>query len=91
MIKPILLYGCEILGFGNLDLFERVQLKYLKYTINLKKSTPSFMVYGETGTYLISLDIQETIISFWTKLIPNNQEHYEKNVILNVFNHVYTK
>ena len=27
-IKPILLYGCEIWGFGNLDPIERVQLKF---------------------------------------------------------------
>lgn len=29
MIKPILLYGCEIWGFGNLELLESVQLKFL--------------------------------------------------------------
>ena len=30
LIKPILLYGCEIWAFGNLDIIERVQLKFLK-------------------------------------------------------------
>ena len=44
LIKPILLYGCEIWGFGNLDIIERVQLNFLKLILNLKKSTPSFMV-----------------------------------------------
>ena len=28
MVKPILLYGCEIWGFGNLDIVEKVQLKF---------------------------------------------------------------
>ena len=46
-IKPILLYGCEIWGFGNCDVIERVQLKFYNYIFNLKKSTPSFMVYSE--------------------------------------------
>ena len=27
-IKPILLYGSEIWGFGNIDIIERVQLKF---------------------------------------------------------------
>ena len=26
VIKPILLYGCEVWGYGNLDVIERVQL-----------------------------------------------------------------
>ena len=78
MIKPILLYGCEIWGFGNLELLERVQLKFLKYVLNLKKSTPSFMVYGETGIFPLSLDIQARIVSFWTKLLQNADNNSKK-------------
>ena len=36
LIKPILLYGCEIWDFGNLDIIERVALKFLKLILNLK-------------------------------------------------------
>ena len=68
VIKPILLYGSEIWGFGNLDVLERVQLKFFKQILNLKKSTPSFMVYGELGARPLSIDIQSRMISFWTKL-----------------------
>ena len=68
MIKPILLYGSEIHGFGNIDILERVQLKFLKYILNLKASTPSFMVYGETGVTPLAIDIKTRIISFWTKI-----------------------
>jgi hypothetical protein len=28
MVKPILLYGCEIWGFGNNDVLEKVHLKF---------------------------------------------------------------
>ena len=48
-IKPILLYGCEIWGFGDLRVLEQVQLIFLKFIINIKKSTPNCIVYGETG------------------------------------------
>ena len=71
MIKPILLYGSEIWGTGNCDILERVQLKFLKYTFKLKKSTPSHMVYGELGIMPISTDIKSRVISFWCKLIEN--------------------
>ena len=43
-IKPILLYGCELWGTGNLESIERVQLKFLKQILNLKKKH-SF-IYG---------------------------------------------
>ena len=29
-IKPILLYGCEIWGYGNIDILQQVQLKFIK-------------------------------------------------------------
>ena len=72
-VKPILLYGSEIWGFGNLDILERVQLKFYKYIFNLKRSTPTYMIYGELGITPLSVDIQNKTISFWTKLIENIQ------------------
>ena len=42
--KHILLYGCEIWGSGNLESIERVQLKFLKQILNLKKM--HFFIYG---------------------------------------------
>ena len=47
IVKPVLLYGCEILGYGNLDILKRVQLRFYKYIFNLKNSTQSAMIYGE--------------------------------------------
>ena len=72
LIKPILLYGCEIWAIGNLDIIERVQLKFLKMILNMKKSTPSYMVYGECGAYPLKIDIQARLISFWSNLIEFN-------------------
>lgn len=71
MVKPILLYGAEIWGFGNLDIIERVQLKFLKHILKLKKFTPNYFVYGETGCMPLSLDIEGKIVSFWSKLCIN--------------------
>ena len=49
IIKPILLYGCEVWGFGNCDVIERIQPIFYKYIFNLKISTPSYMIYSELG------------------------------------------
>ena len=45
MIKPILLYGREVWGFSNNDILEKIHLKFCKILLNLKTSTPSYMVY----------------------------------------------
>lgn len=41
-IKPILLYSAEIWVTCNINVIERVQLKFLKYISKLKRSTPSY-------------------------------------------------
>ncbi|MCG8049047.1 MAG: reverse transcriptase family protein [Candidatus Thiodiazotropha endolucinida] len=83
-IKPILLYGCEIWGFGNIDVLERVQLNYFKYLFGLKKSTPSYMIYGELGVMPLYVDIQTRIISFWSKLIEDAENVKLSTTIYNI-------
>ena len=50
-VVPMLLYGSEVWGYENLDVIERVHLKFLKPVLYLKTSTPSYMVYVETGRF----------------------------------------
>ena len=71
MIKPILLYGAEVWGFGNCDVIERIHLKYLKYILKLKKSTPSYMIYGELGILPITLEIRHRVLTYWCKIITD--------------------
>ena len=73
MIKPILLYGCEIWGFGNNDVLEIVHLKFCKMILNFKTSTPNYMIYGELGRYPVEIDIKIIIISFWAKITCGKQ------------------
>ena len=73
MIKPILLYGCEIWGFGNSDVLEKVHLKFCKMILNVKTSTPNNMIHGELSRYPVEIDIKIRIISFWAKIICGKQ------------------
>ena len=37
IVKPILLYGCEVWGVGNNDIVERVHLKFCKIILHVKR------------------------------------------------------
>lgn len=52
---------------------EKVHLKSGKLLLNLKTSTSNCLVYGELGRFLLSIDIKQTMVSYWTKLIPCKQ------------------
>ena len=71
---------------------ERVQLKFLKMILIMKKSTPSYMVYGECGAYPLKIDIQARLISFWNNLIEFNSSRLSTMVysVLHIlFEHDY--
>ena len=62
MIMPIVTYGCEMWGFGNNDIVKKLQLKFYKIVLKLRKSTPSQMVFGEIGKYPIDVYIKNRIM-----------------------------
>ena len=71
MIKPILLYGCEIWGMEDTKAIERVHLKYCKIVLGLSQYTSSCMVYGELGRVPISVSIKTQMIGFWHRLLTS--------------------
>ena len=73
-VKPVLLYCSEIWGMGNCDIIERIQLNFLKHIFNLKRSTPTFMIYGELGITPISVEIKTRAISFWSKIVSGHDQ-----------------
>ena len=91
LVKPILLYGCEIWGFGNIDVIERVQLMFIKRMLNLKNSTPNYMALGELGMMPLKIDIYTRMISYWGKI--NEPELHINNLRQDVYTatHSYYK
>ena len=69
MVTPILLYGCEIWGFENLDSIEKIHLKFCKIILNLKTSTPNFMIYGELCRHPLSVIVKMRMMKYWVKLL----------------------
>ena len=85
IVKPILIYGSEVWGFGNNSVIERVHMKFCKLLLKVKNSTPNFMIYGELGRYSLEIDIKLRIINYWTKLLSGKQEKTSCNSIQVLF------
>lgn len=71
VVSPILMYGCEIGDFENLDI-ERVHLKFLKTVLNLRSTTPN-MIYGETGCYPLYIIVFTRIITYGGKMLISHE------------------
>ena len=68
MIMPILLYGSEIWGYGNIEPLELFYRKFLKRMLGIHQSTPNCIVYGEVGKKPLKNEICIRIVSFWAKI-----------------------
>ena len=52
-----LLYECEVWGYGNVGIIERIYLKFCKIFLCVKVSTANYLVYGELGQFPLSVSI----------------------------------
>ena len=81
LVRPILTYSSEVWGYANLELVESLHREYLKYILNLKKSTANIFVYGETGEYPIYIHIYCRMLKFWHSLSCRNPEKYSSRML----------
>jgi hypothetical protein len=49
LVELIILYGSEVLGFWKSTNHGKIHLKFCKRILNLRLTTPNYMVYGELG------------------------------------------
>ena len=74
LIKPILLYGCEIWGLEN---FETIEIFYRIFSwrrLKLGRHVPKRMAYGEFGKSELKYTIWQRMVNFWKGLTePENK------------------
>ena len=74
-IVPILTYGCEVWGFEQLDILQKLQLKFYKIVLKMRTSTPSLIVFGEAGHYPLCVTIKVRMLCFWFKLVSDQNKN----------------
>ena len=84
MILPILLYGCEVWGFEDVSIVEKLHLKFIKIMLRVSKFTPSCMVYYESGCFPLRKTIQERMVNFWARLLCPQNEGKWCNILYNI-------
>ena len=85
LVKPVLLYACEIWGPELLSYkthfdkstIEQVHIKFYKQTLNVPWYTENIACRAELGRYPLSIDIKASIFNYWQRL-----KHSCNNVLL---------
>lgn len=88
MVKPILLYGCEIWGISGWrtneynciqnymlkqnSKFESFHGKFCKHTLGLNKQTPEILAKAELGRYPLMGDIVKYTYSYWQYILSSD-------------------
>ena len=85
-VVPILLYGCEIWGYqtNNTYVLEVFYRKFIKIILKLSNSTPTCMVYGESGQPCIRRLINSRLMNFWAKLKFDDNPRLSKTLFKTV-------
>ena len=90
-LLPILLYGCQILGFENCACIENVDSRFLRSILGVKRSTPKYMVYyGELGRFPLIIYVKSRMISYWCNMLYGNNTNKLSSRIYNTLLLDYT-
>lgn len=74
LVLPAITYGCEIWGYEKLTDLEKINLRFCKNILNLRNTTPNFMVYGELGRTSLDVIINRRMICFWNNLLSDRNK-----------------
>ncbi len=73
LVVHIATYGCEVWGFRNIEVIERLHLQLCKYILRVGKSTPTDMVLGELGRMPLQYTVWCRMLGFWYRMLTGNK------------------
>ena len=89
-VAPILLYGCEVWGYENTDIIEKVHTKFCKFMFGVSKFSHNMPIYGELGRYPLSITIKQRMVCYWTRILKSNQ-HKPNKVMYDILYNLHCK
>ena len=85
-VEPILLYGCEVWGYENVDILEKVHTKFCKFIFGVSKYSHNMPVYGELGRYPLSIKIKQRMVRYWTRILKSSEYKLNKVMYTSLYN-----
>ena len=73
LVLPILLYGCEVWGYSDIEQVEVFYRKFLKNILNVSSNTPACFVHGETGTMPVMGHVTARMLTFYARIVNGKQ------------------
>ena len=71
-IEPIVCNGCEVWGYENFDILEKVHTIFCKFIFGVSTFPHNMPKYGELGIYPLSFTIKERMFCNSTTLIKTS-------------------
>lgn len=68
LVKSMIMYGAEIWGFKEYEKLERLQRKYMKWTLILEGNTPNYLLMEEKRRDEIVIEAGARAIEFGEKI-----------------------
>ena len=91
-VTPILLYGSEVWGFEPCEAVDVFHRKFLKQQLRLKRSTPSCMIYGDTGQVKLSLMAEKRLLLFWFRMAyPSGIQSKLTHAMYKIMRHLHDR
>ena len=96
LIKPVLLYGCEIWGPELLSYkthfdkstTEQVHTKFCKQTLNVPWYTENKACRAELGRYLLFIDIKASLLCYWQRIEQKSDNPVLNEAFIYARNHI---
>ena len=78
--SSLIIDGCEVWGYENVDILEKVHTKFCKFIFGVSKYSHNMPVYGELGRYPLSIKIKQRIVRYWTRILKSSE--YKLNKVM---------
>ena len=78
MVLPILLYGSEIWGYGDLGILEKVE--FSRYILKLNKTTQKNILLYETSLLPLRILVKSRMVKYWVKVMTRKITTYVRKV-----------
>ncbi len=85
-ISPIMEYAADVWFSGKeVSNLEKIQLSYIKSSLRVKKSSCTYALYAESGTFPLFVKQKIQVLKFWYRIMQLNDCHIVKKAYNSLF------